>query len=394
MMFRVAAYTDIMNHVLKSKMAMNASDATTAAATDPALQEMSLSQKSAKVAAIIGLVIALIAVVAIASLVTASTLSVLAFNKIYLRVIADSGADKEKQYAKMVLDLRRRPYNMICAFVFTGSAIAELIPLLISLIMREVSQGTVSGNLNAISIVIAVALIIVFVELLPLGFTQLLLWIWYPVIFPIDWTLGKIYQLRLRSSQPQTRQSRFANIEERFFGNEELTFVELHAKPANPQDNHEGGDVHKFVVEILRGAFRLQNLTAKDTMHGWRGFRDGTEVFHLDSKVNRQMGLALFGYSVDGAVLMKVEDPTSPQCGKDIDMVPMNGKKVRGFVHWSNFISNIAEDETRAKFLSRGVMPTVYGCFDDLLEPSAFITTDLASKCTLENGSRCYNSTS
>ncbi|RVD90098.1 uncharacterized protein DFL_001075 [Arthrobotrys flagrans] len=81
MMFRVAAYTDIMNHVLKSKMAMNASDATTAAATDPALQEMSLSQKSAKVAAIIGLVIALIAVVAIASLVTASTLSVLAFNK-------------------------------------------------------------------------------------------------------------------------------------------------------------------------------------------------------------------------------------------------------------------------------------------------------------------------
>ncbi|KAF3263587.1 hypothetical protein TWF192_005866 [Orbilia oligospora] len=379
MMFRAAAYTDIINHILKSKMAMNASASAAAAAaatTNPVLQEMSLSEKSAKIATVIGLVFALIAVVVIASLVTASTLSVLAFNKIYLRVIADSGNDREQQYARMVLNLRRRPYNMICAFVFTGSAMAELIPLLISLIMQEISEGTVSGNLNALSIVIAVALVIVFVELLPLGYTvrkalfvntflirfaQLLLWIWYPVTYPIDWTLDKIYQLRLRSNQHVDRQPRFANTEERFFRNEELTrFVELHARPVNPPTIHEGGDVHKTVPEILKGAFRVQNLKAKDIMHSWRDFRIGTEVFYMDSKVNRQMALGLFGYGVNGAVLMEVEDPLNPDYGKDIDMVPLNGKK--------KFVSDIAEDETRAKFLSREVMPVVYDCFGDLLE--------------------------
>ncbi|KAK6502225.1 hypothetical protein TWF506_002811 [Arthrobotrys conoides] len=386
MMFRVAAYTDIMNHILKSKMAMNAS--TSAAATTHVFQEMSLSEKTAKIGVVIGLVIALIVVVVIASLVTASTLSVLAFNKIYLRVIADSGNDKEQQYARMVLNLRRRPYSMICAFVFTGSAMAELIPLLISLIMQEVSEGTVSGNLNAISIVIAVALVIVFVELLPLGYTvrkalfvntflirfaQLLLWIWYPVTFPIDWILDKIYQWRLRSTHRVDRQPRFANAEERFFGNEELTrFVELHARPANPEAAHpaihEGGDVHRTVPEILKGAFRLQNLKVKDVMHGWRDFRVGTEVFYMDSKVNRHMCLGLFGYGVDGAVLMEVEDPTNPDYGKDIDMIPMNGKKVRGFIHWSKFVSDIPEDEIRARFLSREVMPVIYDCFEDLLD--------------------------
>ncbi|KAF3151261.1 hypothetical protein TWF569_004237 [Orbilia oligospora] len=394
MMFRAAAYADIINHILKSKMAMNASAsasvsaaaaaAAAAATTHPVLQEMALSEKSAKIATVIGLVFALIAVVVIASLVTASTLSVLAFNKIYLRVIADSGNDREQQYARMVLNLRRRPYNMICAFVFTGSAMAELIPLLISLIMQEISEGTVSGNLNALSIVIAVVLIIVFVELLPLGYTvrkalfvntflirfaQLLLWIWYPVTYPIDWTLDKIYQLRLRSNQRVDRQPRFANTEERFFRNEELTrFVELHARPVNPPAIHEGGDVHRTVPEILKGAFRVQNLKAKDIMHSWRDFRVGTEVFYMDSKVNRQMALGLFGYGVNGAVLMEVEDPLNPDYGKDIDMVPLNGKKVRGFIHWTKFVSDIAEDETRAKFLSREVMPVVYDCFGDLLE--------------------------
>ncbi|KAK6522030.1 hypothetical protein TWF281_002600 [Arthrobotrys megalospora] len=386
MIFRVAAYTDIMNHVLKSKMdALASTSAAAAAATAyPVLQEMSLSEKSTKVAVVIGLIVALLAVVVIAGLVTAATLSVLAFNKIYLRVIADSGTEKEKEYAKMVLELRKRPYNIICAFVFTGSAMAELIPLLVSLIMQEVSQGTVSGNLNAISIVIAVVLVIVFVELLPLGYTvrralfvnkflirfaQALLWIWYPITFPIDWTLGKIYELSAKSNLYKGRQPRFSNTEERFFGNTELTrFVELHVKPSDDQSEDEGGEVHKAVVEILRGAFRLQNLTAKGVMHGWRDFRNGSEVFNMESKVNRQMGLGLFGYGVDGAVLMEAEDPTSPQCGKDIDMVPLNGKKVRGFIHWSNFISNISEDETRAKFLSREVMPIVYDCFTDLLE--------------------------
>ncbi|KAK6330977.1 hypothetical protein TWF718_003171 [Orbilia javanica] len=392
-MFRVAAYTDIMNHILKSKMAMRTSASASAAAVaatasaHPVLQEMALVAKGVKVAAIVGLVIALLAVVCIASLVTAATLSVLAFNKIYLRVIADSGTDKEREYARMVLGLRRRPYNMICAFVFTGSAMAELIPLLISLIMQEASQGTISGNLNAISIVIAVVLVIVFVELLPLGYTirralfvntflirfaQLLLWIWYPITFPFDWVLRKVHHLRLRPNQCQDvqgEQPRFANTEERFFRNGELTrFVELHVKPANPQANHEGGEVHKSVVEILKGAFKLQSSTAKDVMHGWRDFRNGSEVFYMESKVNRQMGLGLFGYGVDGAVLMEVEDHTDPQFEKDIDMVPMNGKKVRGFIHWSHFISNIVENETRAKFLSREPMPIVYDCFDDLLE--------------------------
>ncbi|KAK6496428.1 hypothetical protein TWF481_002447 [Arthrobotrys musiformis] len=389
MLFRIAAYTDIMNHVLKSKMDAAAAAASAAAGADvvqPILREMSVAQKSAKVAVIIGLVFALLAVLAIASLGTAATLSVLAFNKIYLRVIADSGNDKEKEYAKMVLDLRNRPYNMICAFVFTGSAMAELIPLIISLIMQEVSRGTVSGNLNAISIVIAVILVIVFVELLPLGYTvrkalfvntflirfaQTLLWIWYPVTFPIDWVLGKIYHWRARSCQSNSNEPRFANTEERFFGNDELTrFVELHVRPTNPPAHHEGGNVHNTVVEILRGAFRLQSLKAADIMHSWRDFRYGSEVFYMESKVNRQMGVALFGYGVDGAVLMEVDDPTSynPQFGKDIDMVPLNGKKVRGFIHWSHFITNIAEEETRAKFLSREVMPIVYDCFTDLLD--------------------------
>ncbi|KAK6341869.1 hypothetical protein TWF730_001355 [Orbilia blumenaviensis] len=368
-----------MNHILKSKI-----DTSTSATTYPIIREMSSSEKSTKVAAIVGLTFALIAVVAIASLVTAATLSVLAFNKIYLRVIAESGTDKEKEYAKMVLKLRRRPYNMICAFVFTGSAMAELIPLVISLIMQEISQGTVSGNLNAISIVIAVFLVIVFVELLPLGYTvrkalfvnrflilfaETLLWIWYPITFPIDWVLGKIYQLRAMSNKGGKMPPRFANTEERFFGNAELTrFVELHVKPTDPQAKHEGGEVHKVVVEILKGAFRLQNLAAKDIMHGWRIFRNGSEVFHLDAMVNRQHGLNLYGYGVDGAVLMEIDDPNSLQYGRDIDMVPLNGRKVRGFIHWSKFISDISEEESRAKFLSREVMPIVYDCFTDLLE--------------------------
>ncbi|KAF3941408.1 hypothetical protein ABW19_dt0206942 [Dactylella cylindrospora] len=341
---------------------------------------MTPAETGIEVAAVIGLSFALIAVVAIASLVTAATLSILA---IYLQVIADSGTEEEREYAKMILKLRKRPYSMICAFVFTGSAMAELIPLIISLIIQEISQQTVTGNLNAISIIFAVGLVIIFVELLPLAYTvrkalfvsrflirfsEILLIIWYPLTYPINYTLDKIYEFRVYSNKSKGKLIRFANTEERFFRNEELAkFVELHIRPEDPAEDTEGGNTHRSVVEIMKGAFQLQKLKVRDVMLGWKSIRLNSQIFSMDSKVTVQDGLSLYGSGVDGALVIDVEDINDPQQKLDIDMIPMNGKKVKGFVHWSSFISDIQEEECRAKYLSREFMPIVYDCFEDLL---------------------------
>ncbi|EPS36756.1 hypothetical protein H072_9573 [Dactylellina haptotyla CBS 200.50] len=372
--FRVTAYNKIMNHIVRE------SDA----ATGSSIQQMSYSDKGKKAAVIVGLTIALALTVAIASLVTAATLSILAFNKIYLRVIADSGTKEEQEYAKQVLKLRRRPYSIICAFVFTGSAMAELIPLLISLIIQEASHGTVSGNLDAISIVIAVGLVIIFVELLPLGYTvrkalfvnrfliefaQLINVIWYPLTLPISYIFGALYSFQLKNQKPDTKSSRFANTEERFFRNEELTrFVELHIKLSAIDSDHEGGNVNNRVVDILKGGFKLQDMRPRDLMIGWKTMRYESVVFNLETKVTRDSGLALYESGIDGALVVEIEDVSDPELEKDIEMVPLNGKKVKGFVHWSSFISRIDETEVRVKFLAREVMPIIYDCFDDLLD--------------------------
>ncbi|KAF3930259.1 hypothetical protein ABW20_dc0106451 [Dactylellina cionopaga] len=360
LLFRVTAYADIMNHIRRSKIAAAAATA----GGNPILHEKSLSEQGIEAAVLVGLSFALLIVVAIASLVTAAALSVLAFNKIYLRVIADTGSAKEQEYANMVLKLRRRPYSVICAFVFTGSAMAELIPLLISLIIQEVSQKTVTGNLNAISIVIAVALVIVFVELLPLVYTvRRALFV---NKFLIRYALDKLYEFQVKRQSRTT--SQFANNEERFFRNQELTrFVELHVRPSDSGSNTDGGDVHKSVVEIMKGGFMLQNMGVRDVMLGWKNFRYDSEIFGLESKVTRETGLSIYSSGIDGALIIEVEDVTDPQRAVDIEMVPMNGKKVRGFVHWSAFISGIEEGECRAKFLSREFMPIVYDSFGDIL---------------------------
>ncbi|KAJ6264185.1 hypothetical protein Dda_0328 [Drechslerella dactyloides] len=388
--FRVTAYADVVNHVAGSARA---------AEDGRVFHERSLSEKGVQAAVIVGLVIALAIVVAIASLVTAATLSVLSFNRcflvakrkrrafadgiafsasrIYLRVIADKGIAKEREYAAMVLELRKRPYSLICAFVFTGSAMAELIPLIISLIMQEISQGTVSGNLNAISIVIAVVLVIVFVELLPLGYTvrkalfvnkflirfaEVLLVIWYPITRPIDWLLGKLYQCTARPKKTGAQEPRFCNTEERFFRNEELTrFVELHVRSSEP----DSGDVHKGVVEILKGAFKLQSMSVRGLMMGWRELHYICAVFAMDDIVTKDIGPSLYGCGLDGAVVLEVDD-FDPLCQLDGEMVPLSGKKVKGCVHWTSFTSDIAMAESKAKFLTRDYMPVIYDCFEDL----------------------------
>ncbi|KAF3921705.1 hypothetical protein ABW21_db0204987 [Orbilia brochopaga] len=342
------------------------------------LQQRSLTQKTVKGFAVAGLTLALIAVVAIASLVTAATLSVLSFNKIYLRVIASKGTAKEKEYAQMVLKLRKRPYNMICAFVFTGSAMAELIPLLISLIMQEVSQGTVSGNLNAISIVVAVVLVIFFVELLPLGYTvrralfvnkflirfsEILLIIWYPLTFPISYILEKLYEFDSKSCMTEDNTSKFANTEERFFSNPELTaFVELHIM----SPDQDGGNVHKSVVDILKGAFRLQTLQVKHVMTNWADLKYLGALVRADEMFSKDLGMALYGNGLDGGLLIEVEDAHDYMRKFDPEMLPMEGMKVKGCISWTSFTANLGDGPGRAERLITDPMPIVYDCFEDI----------------------------
>ncbi|KAF3917286.1 hypothetical protein AA313_de0206138 [Arthrobotrys entomopaga] len=322
-LFRVTAYNNIINHILKNN---TKETRTNGNETQPVLESMAIStpRSPVRATAIVGLMVALVAVLAIASLVTAATLSVLAFNKIYLRVIADCGNEKEKLYARKVLRIRRKPYSMICAFVFTGSAMAELIPLLISLIISESSQGTVSGKLDAISIIIAVVLMIVFVELLPLGYTV------RKNLF--------VSQFLIRNHQIEGKPSRFANTEERFFSNPELTrFVELHVQSSDASTtdtDFEGGHVHKSVVEIMRGGFKFQDANVKDVIMPLKEMKCQAAMFSLEKMVNREDGLSLYASGLDGGVIYEIEDHYDPQLVKDPGMAPMDGMKIRGFVHW------------------------------------------------------------
>ncbi|KAK6353336.1 Metal transporter cnnm4 [Orbilia brochopaga] len=368
--FRVTRYSEILNRIAES----------TAVQDEHVLQERSLTQKSIKAAVIIGLTIALIVVVAIASLVTAATLSVLSFNKIYLRVIADEGTAKEKEYAQMVLKLRKRPYSMICAFVFTGSAMAELIPLLVSLIIQEASQGTVSGNFDAISIVVAVFLIIFFVELLPLGYTvrkalfvnkflirfsEIIFVIWYPLTFPISYLLEKIYELDAKSAMNRNKSIRFANTEERFFSNKELlAFIRLHIMSSSL----DSGNVHKIVADIVKGAFKLQSLRVKDVMTDWDDLLYLNAIIRSDAIIYKDQGMALYGNGLDGGLLLEVEDASDYMRKYDIGMVPLGGKKVKGFISWTSFTANLGDGPSRAERLITEPMPVIFDCFEDPLE--------------------------
>lgn len=204
-----------------------------------------------------------------AGLMSGLTLGLMSLSLVDLEVLAKSGTPQDRKHAEKILPVVRNQHLLLCTLLICNAAAMEALPIFLD------SLVTAWG-----AILISVTLILLFGEIIPQSvcsryglaigasvtpFVRVLVWICYPVAFPIskllDYLLGHRHEALFRRAELKT-------------------LVNMHGNEAG-----KGGELTHDETTIIAGALELSEKTASDAM------TPITETFAIDinSKLDREL---------------------------------------------------------------------------------------------------------
>ncbi|EGF98601.1 uncharacterized protein MELLADRAFT_118502 [Melampsora larici-populina 98AG31] len=179
------------------------------------------------------------------------TLGYMSLDSTQLCVLAKSGTPDQQRLAKKIAPLRKDGHLLLITLLIANMVANETLPV--------VSDNVLGGGIQAV--VVSTVLVIIFSEIIPQSVcstyglqigaacakpVQLLVYLLYPICWPIAWLLTKI--LGPHSGVIYRR----AELKE---------LVNLHAS-----QGHHGGDLNQDVVTIVGAAIDLQERVVRDSM--------------------------------------------------------------------------------------------------------------------------------
>ncbi|XP_058730965.1 DUF21 domain-containing protein At2g14520-like isoform X2 [Vicia villosa] len=214
-------------------------------------------------------IVIIILLVVFAGLMSGLTLGLMSLSLVDLEVLAKSGTPRDRKHAEKILPVVRNQHLLLCTLLICNAAAMEALPIFLD------SLVTAWG-----AILISVTLILLFGEIIPQSicsryglaigasvtpFVRVLVWICYPVSFPIskllDYLLGHRHEALFRRAELKT-------------------LVDLHGNEAG-----KGGELTHDETTIIAGALELSGKTASDAM------TPISETFAIDinSKLDRRL---------------------------------------------------------------------------------------------------------
>lgn len=188
--------------------------------------------------------------VVFAGLMAGLTLGLMSLGLVDLEVLIQSGRPKDRIHASKIFPVVKNQHLLLCTLLIGNSLAMESLPIFLDKLVPPWA-----------AVLISVTLILLFGEILPQAvctrygltvgatvapFVRLLLWLFYPIAYPIskvlDWMLGKGHAALLRRAELKT-------------------FVDFHGNEAG-----KGGDLTHDETTIIAGALELTEKTAKDAM--------------------------------------------------------------------------------------------------------------------------------
>ncbi|KAL2894673.1 hypothetical protein RDABS01_010582 [Bienertia sinuspersici] len=192
----------------------------------------------------------IVGLVVFAGLMAGLTLGLMSLGLVDLEVLIKSGRPQDRIHAAKIFPVVKNQHLLLCTLLIGNSLAMEALPIFLDKLVPPWA-----------AILISVTLILMFGEILPQAmctryglvvgatmapFVQVLLWIFYPVSYPIskvlDWMLGQGRTALLRRAELKT-------------------FVNFHGNEAG-----KGGDLTHDETTIITGALELTEKTAKDAM--------------------------------------------------------------------------------------------------------------------------------
>lgn len=195
-------------------------------------------------------IVVIVFLVMFAGLMSGLTLGLMSMSLVDLEVLAKSGTPKDRKHAAKILPVVRNQHLLLCTLLICNAAAMEALPIFL--------DGLVSAWG---AILISVTLILLFGEIIPQSvcsryglaigstvapFVRVLVWICYPVAFPIS----KLLDVLLGHG----RVALFRRAELK-------TLVNLHGNEAG-----KGGELTHDETTIIAGALELTEKTASDAM--------------------------------------------------------------------------------------------------------------------------------
>ncbi|KAK9740399.1 hypothetical protein RND81_03G032300 [Saponaria officinalis] len=195
-------------------------------------------------------ILIIVGLVTFAGLMAGLTLGLMSLALVDLEVLIKSGRPQDRGYAAKIFPVVKNQHLLLCTLLIGNSMAMEALPIFLDKLVPPWA-----------AILISVTLILMFGEILPQAictryglvvgatlapFVRVLLWVFYPVAYPIskvlDWMLGKGQSALLRRAELKT-------------------FVNFHGNEAG-----KGGDLTHDETTIITGALELTEKTAKDAM--------------------------------------------------------------------------------------------------------------------------------
>ncbi|XP_061336386.1 DUF21 domain-containing protein At2g14520-like isoform X1 [Gastrolobium bilobum] len=267
-------------------------------------------------------IVVIVFLVLFAGLMSGLTLGLMSLSLVDLEVLAKSGTPQDRIHAEKILPVVRNQHLLLCTLLICNAASMEALPIFLD------SLVTAWG-----AILISVTLILLFGEIIPQSvcsryglaigatvapFVRVLVWICYPVAFPIskllDFLLGHRHEALFRRAELKT-------------------LVNLHGNEAG-----KGGELTHDETTIIAGALELSDKTASDAMSPI------SETFAIDinSKLDRELMNEILenGHS---RVPVYYEQPTN----------------IIGLVLVKNLLTIHPEDETPVKSVTIRRIPRV-----------------------------------
>ncbi|KAJ8540994.1 hypothetical protein K7X08_001810 [Anisodus acutangulus] len=196
------------------------------------------------------LILVVIGLVLFAGLMAGLTLGLMSLGLVDLEVLSKSGRPQDRIHASKILPVVKNQHLLLCTLLIGNSLAMESLPIFLDKLVPSWA-----------AILVSVTLILMFGEIIPQAictrygltvgatvapFVQLLLWLFFPIAYPIskvlDCMLGKGHAALLRRAELKT-------------------FMDFHGNEAG-----KGGDLTHDETTIIAGALELTEKTAKDAM--------------------------------------------------------------------------------------------------------------------------------
>ncbi|KAI3669729.1 hypothetical protein L6452_41098 [Arctium lappa] len=208
-------------------------------------------------------------IVLFAGMMSGLTLGLMSMSLVDLEVLAKSGKSMDRIRASKILSVVKRHHLVLCTLLISNATAMEALPIFLNKLVPE-----------SVAILVSVTLILLFGEIIPQSIctryglvigaavtplVRALVWIWFPVAYPIskvlDCILGKGHASLFRRAELKT-------------------LVDFHGNKAG-----KGGILSHHETTIIGGALELTAKTARDAMTTL------SETFSVDinSKLNRNL---------------------------------------------------------------------------------------------------------